>query len=1034
MKLRTALVAILVVGAVAAVALRGQLPSSWNITTRQASTPVTETFDAPTPFASDSSLKFEALRDRALTPYRLRPDRRLLLAIAEVRRLAGVRDSAVTAQFAAGHWTVRCGSREVGVLSELPDFPEMLDVVTELARAQAWARGWADNGGPERLEVARALDRLDAPSALREADRAWTAGSRDAALFRDVAHAYGLLLMETPNWAGGADPIAARALASLAYARALGAEDPRRETCLLAEAMGYSAVARERARQLPAKDPLRLYVTGDGAGLERTAFAIFGAPASAAVPTRSAATRSAKAGTVTRNASKGTPRSRTTAAKTASPAKAATAAPTAAVSLEAPYFHLLRAASRGDEETWSALVSRFERYGAPSSLVLASGLRIDHPEARYRVSERLLRAMAPRPATKKGARSTSTASDLSLAQQVQRYEAAIESPALPKGGALYSADFARAQRRSLVYAALDEIAAHALETKSPSEISRWFATGSLKRVAKRPATFQRWYSHLANARVGHPDRAALGADVDSMAPSAAEARRSYETLRAHVAIDDPAVRDAARELARRMDSRPEHRAELAAIAERDLGALSVAERLGASAAAALGTSDATLLSLKTLFQNDTLRAGAQPRHDPPDSVIGARLARKLAAHPTAWEVAESYATWLEESGKYPAARRVLERWIARTSGDSSAVTMSIEARIQMARLLQLEGRAQQGLELIGDLYRSGNFAAMERTALILQDLGQPNQALAIAWAAHRAAPHLAAGPALLAELFWRQGRYGDAATVLQNARGKLSGSDWTREIAPRFVECFRARDREGVQAAEALIRAGFADRRTFGAIPEALGEEGLSALAFELQSRMQLSGADGFESAILAYRYLKQARGEAAAIEWIRKRVPEGDRDLLGILAWQEQVPELLWSMAPSRLQGELGDYHWLLRTATCVATGPSHPRYKETVNHVGGARGSHHVEIARYLLGLREESEILGMAQTLRQRSEIYYFAGLKAEQRGKLRDAADWYFMSVEADTGDNIESRWSLRRLRSWAEEARPRSAAPAAPPPA
>ena len=46
-----------------------------------------------------------------------------------------------------------------------------------------------------------------------------------------------------------------------------------------------------------------------------------------------------------------------------------------------------------------------------------------------------------------------------------------------------------------------------------------------------------------------------------------------------------------------------------------------------------------------------------------------------------------------------------------------------------------------------------------------------------------------------------------------------------------------------------------------------------------------------------------------------------------------------------------------------------------------------------------------------------------------------ADWYFMSIEADTGNNIESRWSMERLRGWTGEgARPAPAAPAQAPPA
>src|SRR5262245_44776846 len=255
MKLRLALVALVVLAAAAVVVFRSPLRSVPAARTVTATAP--ESIATPIAIPVDSGLTFQALRDRALAPYRLRPDRRWILAITEIRRIAGVPDSVLTVQF-SGKWTLRCGSQEVGSLPEQPDLPEMLDVLTDWARTQAWARGWSDNGGPQRAELTRALDRLDAPAALREADRAWAAGSRDAALFRDAAHAYALLALETPEWDGRSDLIAARGLATLAYARALGSEDPRRESCLLATAMGYPAAARQWARALPASDPLRL--------------------------------------------------------------------------------------------------------------------------------------------------------------------------------------------------------------------------------------------------------------------------------------------------------------------------------------------------------------------------------------------------------------------------------------------------------------------------------------------------------------------------------------------------------------------------------------------------------------------------------------------------------------------------------------------------------------------------------------------------------------------------------------------------------
>src|SRR5438309_1709506 len=283
MKLRLSLLAILLAAVaflVAQTVRRHSFRRQAQVTSASAPAPEIRAFH---PLSRDSSLRLDALRERVLAPYRLRPDRRLLLAIAEIRRLAGASDSAVTAEFGAGRWRLFCGTQSVGELSELPDFQESLELLAEWARKQAWPKGWADDSGPDRSDLVRALDRLDAPSALREADRAWAGGARDAALFRSASRAYSMLALETPEGGEVADAIVARSLATLAFALALGDEGPKREACLLAEVMGYSAKAAEWARKLPARDPLRLYVTWDDAGLERAA--------AAALPPQSAAAR-----------------------------------------------------------------------------------------------------------------------------------------------------------------------------------------------------------------------------------------------------------------------------------------------------------------------------------------------------------------------------------------------------------------------------------------------------------------------------------------------------------------------------------------------------------------------------------------------------------------------------------------------------------------------------------------------------------------------------------------------------------------------
>ena len=969
MKLRLFLLAILLAAA-AFVAVRS-LPHFRN-QARLTSTESAPPIEAYTPVANDTSLKFSVLREHMFAPYRLRPDRRCLLAITQIRRLAGVPDSAIVAQYAGDRWHVTCGNQELGTLSELPDFPEMIDLLTECARKQAWARGWSNNAGPERPALAGALDRLDAPSALRAADHDWAGGARDAALFRHASRAYALLALETPPGDQTSDAIVARSLATLAYARALGAEDPKREACLVADVMGYSAAATELAGELSARDPLRLYATWDDAGLERAATAVLAAPEAANGPPKN---------------------------------------------LEAPFFHLLRLASRGDYEAWFSLMSKLVQPGVPSDLLFSTGLQNPRPEPSHLVAEQLLQSLdAPRKV--KGRKSAPKPSPANLAQQIERVETALAQQPRFKGGPIFDADLALAQERAILYSALDKMAASALDRLSPAEMSRWFAGNPKKsKVGRRAAAFQRWYAHLAQAHEGRPGIAALRADVDSLAPSPAAALRSFEALRPYLAADDAGLRAVARGLARQMDSRPDDQAALASIAEHDLMAFSLSDRLDSSLAAVQGAAD---------------EPAAAPPAAGSSAPESAALAKLLAAHPSVWAMAQPYASWLEDHQNYDAARRVIERWMSRSPADSNSPA-GIDARIQLARLHQLGGHPELGLRAMGDLYRSGYFPAVERTALVQQDLGQKNQALALAWAAHRQNPQLAAGRALVAELFWLQGQYGEAAKALHDGRPELNGTAWAREIAPRFVAVFRDHPGDGLMAADAMIQSGFNQRATIGALPEALGADGQHDLAFQIQSRIRPSGAQGVESALLAYGYLRVAKGEAAALTWIRGRVPEKDREVLSILAYQEHHPELLWSMPPMRTDGEHGDYRWLLRAAACMAAGPSHPHYAETVNHVDHAKGTYHIRIAKYLLGLGEESEIHALALSPRQRSEIYYFIGLKSEQRGRNRDAGDWYLMSVEAGGLNNIESRWAMQRLRAWAADGRPadRTAPPQAP---
>src|SRR5437763_1975665 len=65
--------------------------------------------------------------------YRLRPDRRFLLAVSDVLALNTGRREPVEIDFTNGRWIVRCDEREAGTLPDIPTFADGMSLLTTWA-------------------------------------------------------------------------------------------------------------------------------------------------------------------------------------------------------------------------------------------------------------------------------------------------------------------------------------------------------------------------------------------------------------------------------------------------------------------------------------------------------------------------------------------------------------------------------------------------------------------------------------------------------------------------------------------------------------------------------------------------------------------------------------------------------------------------------------------------------------------------------------------------------------------------------------
>lgn len=192
---------------------------------------------------------------------RLPLDARIVAAFAEVRRVRGVRAPVAAARFERDRWVITLDRVAVG---ELPALASPADALPVLARAVIAT----PSAAPDPAAPAHVLDLAPgtALQGLRDLAPDHPRSATDPPHPAAAARALAALLFEASDVISGSDPIAARALAAAAWARAVGTPAPDAEA-LIAFSMEYTAAARTLAAALPADDALRAYVSGDDARL-----------------------------------------------------------------------------------------------------------------------------------------------------------------------------------------------------------------------------------------------------------------------------------------------------------------------------------------------------------------------------------------------------------------------------------------------------------------------------------------------------------------------------------------------------------------------------------------------------------------------------------------------------------------------------------------------------------------------------------------------------------------------------------------------
>jgi hypothetical protein len=898
--------------------------------------------------------------------YRLRPDRRFLLAVSDLVALNTGRRAPVEIDFVNGRWKVRCDGREAGDLPDIPAFADGMSMLTQWAVAVRPAT--SQTIPPATLTALdQDLDELTIGSLFRAAGRVDPSrGAVGLPAISRVARAVTLAnLLAQEDHFGLADPLRARALALIAMARAADPASLAEEQAVMARLMRYDLEAA--AATLPAESFARVWITGSGTPAPRNLLSDY---VTAAVSLRGSRQPPTPKELKAWYARLG-PRLLTllltkldfeTQHDVASDAAALLAADQEKEELE-PDEALARfesalagratplvsaVADRGVVESYyqalfySALDAEFDfqfdgRASAESTSAFVSSLKPQSATARQVVSW-----MSSMVEARYG---TKAAGSLRSIEQM--------------------GDLGGAKRAVL----LQEIAGRIGETESAVRAS---ADALFPRLDSRPEVLFR-AADFAATIIGDPsrrdrymeaviERAPLVADY-SMLAWYYRTVGDVEKLRALVDVSDAPVADRARALA--------HLSELGrvddAFVDRRFDQLLAEAQYG---------------SVYSIYTEVLNRRGDARRKE-------GVARRALAANPDGTPISAAYyasslANALERQGRYEEAWTVVKPHIPIWSENI------ISAAVTLLQRLGRESEANElGRRLVERYPSSGRFE--------------------------------------LAPVLWREHHYADAARLFDPKELAVSHADWNRWMPEAFSSAFSNDIPGAVAALKALAATGLDPSLLQTLLRELLRQEKpllAQAMAEELVETHPLSKRDPDAASylILAYRARKASQGETAAIDWVRHRVTTDALLETIAIAYQESEYPLVVA-----LKRPVPDASEQIQIGSCYAGAllsmhvpRSDPRWAQLAAETASqsAETNSVVDMTRHLLG---ESDLKTVAASHETRSTIEYFIGLKAAADGDY-DRALAFLLAAARGSYAEPPPVWAATLLYRWSQQGR------------
>ncbi len=926
------------------------------------------------------------MKEAFLSEYHLQPDRRAMMAIAEIHNLlSGQKKNLAGARPARGKWSIVYNNEAVGELPEFPDFADFKNLL------QQWTVKTAKQHGFEFLSGSKTVPSGDLPflmpasiDRLRKLGAQWNRKQADSAILIDASRILVSLSFQSLDQLEIADLVPARALAMIAVAQSLNGTPMLKAECLLAHVMGYSKHASNLATMLPENDAVRLFMDQEDDRLKDLAFG-------------------------------------------------------STASEETKYLYLARLALKRDATAWTRIASELIEDQEASLSLLKSGLDVKRFEmaglSRYVQPLVLKQILAT---TQPGADPTRLFT-YDAAALTKQFEQELENYTKQQSGPFWDGEYSAAFLRGYFYSAPDFEGRHYLDSLSSVQAAKEFHAQLGQSSSHIESQFQLWYSRLLDAFQGKSNERALVRDLSSLnSLGAPSLMRWVQQMIKRLPVNSREFSVVARQLATRFDSRLSHRLFLQEIAYSRLADLKLAEKLcrsvvdsvapgsaeGMKCAHFIGEDEWILKILHSPKQDFSSRATALfllKRDSSDRQLVLKEFQNSIRLQPDNWSLRSQYVEFLRDGNDFSGALAAIQDWLAKYGADSSGFD-AIHAHIRLAHTYNMMGQYGKAWAAIEPVVRSGQSNALMEAADIQDRLKRKQESQKLVNSAMERYPGSLQIRIDTAKILWRNEKYTGAAQLFTTFKYPITYHDWCEPVATGFAEVFSKQKEDIVLVAlSSMLQSGI-KAADLNCVDNKIEENGKTKLAFAVYDKLFQGGGMPQNAFLDGYDYLLKIKNQKEALDWICAKIPAPQRNPYSISALQRGEYSLLWDFVQQPNPNDHVNVVWLFRAVAFVKQKGNDSHSAQLLQYYNQPSQDFIHQLGRYLMGLTSETELLQTAITPSFKCQASYYIGVKAHAEGRYDDASDWYRISVETGEERDLSFQYAYDTLFKWANTGR------------